>query len=226
MKSSAALRRSVKENEKEMAENGTASNANNVGTVESVTGVVIDVRLRRAPARDLLGARDQDPRGGQPPGDGPDLRGAAAPRRRSRARRRDGRDRRDSARRRGDRHRRADHGPRRRGDPGPDLQPARRADRQRRRGQGRDPLADPPLRSLGRGPHPDPGDPRDRDQGRRPARPLREGRQGRPLRRRRRRQDGSDPGADPQHRRGARGPVAPSAASASARARATTSGSR
>ena len=51
------------------------------------------------------------------------------------------------------------------------------------------------------------GDPRDRDQGRRPARPLREGRQGRPVRRRRRRQDRADPGADPQPRRGARGPV-------------------
>ena len=44
-------------------------------------------------------------------------------------------------------------------------------------------------------------------QGRRPARPLRQGGQGRPVRRRRRRQDRSDPGADPQHRRGARGPV-------------------
>ena len=45
------------------------------------------------------------------------------------------------------------------------------------------------------------------DQGRRPARPLREGRQGRPVRRCRRRQDRPDPRADPQPRRGARGPV-------------------
>ena len=56
-------------------------------------------------------------------------------------------------------------------------------------------------------PDPDPGDPRDRDQGHRPARPLRERRQGRAVRRRRRRQDRADPGADPQHRRGARGPL-------------------
>ena len=75
------------------------------------------------------------------------------------------------------------------------------------RGQGRRALADPPPRPRGRGPGPEPGDPRDRDQGRRPARALRQGRQGRPVRRRRRRQDRPDPGADPQHRRGARGPV-------------------
>ncbi len=37
--------------------------------------------------------------------------------------------------------------------------------------------------------------------------PVREGRQGRPLRRRRRRQDRPDPGAHPQHRGGARGPL-------------------
>ncbi len=102
---------------------------------------------------------------------------------------------------------RPDHGPRRQGDAGPDLQPARRADRRGRRGQGRRSLADPPPRARGRGPHPDPGDPRDRDQGRRPARPLRQGGQGRAVRRRRSRQDGADPGADPKHRRGARGAV-------------------
>ena len=90
---------------------------------------------------------------------------------------------------------------------GPDLQPARRADRQRRRRRLRRPLADPPPRAVRRGPGPVAGDPRDRDQGRRPARPVREGRQGRPVRRRRRRQDGPDPGADPQPRRGARGPL-------------------
>ena len=76
-----------------------------------------------------------------------------------------------------------------------------------RRGRRRRPLADPPAGARGRGPDPRAGDPRDRDQGRRPARPVREGRQGRPVRRRRRRQDGPDPGADPQHRRGARGPL-------------------
>ena len=106
-----------------------------------------------------------------------------------------------------DRHRRPDHRPGRQGDARPDLQPARRADRRGRRGRGRGALADPPPGPRGRGPHPDAGDPRDRDQGRRPARPVRQGRQGRPVRRRRRRQDGADPGADPQHRRGARGPV-------------------
>ena len=37
--------------------------------------------------------------------------------------------------------------------------------------------------------------------------PYAQGRQGRPVRRRRRRQDGAHPGADPQHRRGARRPV-------------------
>ena len=70
------------------------------------------------------------------------------------------------------------------------------------------------------------GDPRDRHQGRRPARALRQGRQGRPVRRRRRRQDGADPGADPQHRRRSTRACPRSAAWASARARATTSGSR
>ncbi len=58
---------------------------------------------------------------------------------------------------------------------------------------------------VGRRPRSRPGDPRDGHQGHRPPRALREGRQGRPLRRRRRRQDRSDPGADPLDRRGARG---------------------
>ena len=74
-------------------------------------------------------------------------------------------------------------------------------------GRGRGPVADPPLRPERRGPDPDPGDPRDRDQGRRPARSLRQGRQGRPVRRRRRRQDRADPGADQQHRHRARRPL-------------------
>ena len=72
------------------------------------------------------------------------LRGPAAPRRRPRSRGGHGRDRRAAPRRPGGRHRRADHGARRRGDPGPDLQPARRADRRGRRGRGRRALADPP----------------------------------------------------------------------------------
>ena len=67
-------------------------------------------------------------------------------------------------------------------------------------------LADPPAGAERRGPDPVAGDPRDRDQGRRPARPLRQGRQGRPVRRRRGRKDRVDPGADPKPRRGARGP--------------------
>ena len=108
----------------------------------------------------------------------------------------------------GHRHRRPDHGPGRRRDPGPDLQPARRADRQRRRAQRRRrALADPPPGPQGLRPDPDPGDPRDRDQGHRPARALRQRRQGRAVRRRRRRQDRADPGADPQHRRGALRPL-------------------
>ena len=56
-------------------------------------------------------------------------------------------------------------------------------------------------------PHPDHRDVRDRHQGRRPAGALREGRQGRAVRRRRRRQDRGDPRADPQPGPGARRPV-------------------
>ena len=74
-------------------------------------------------------------------------------------------------------------------------------------GRGRGALADPPPGARGLRPRSDPGDPRDRDQGHRPARALRQGRQGRPLRRRRRRQDRADPGADPLDRRGARRPL-------------------
>ncbi len=47
-------------------------------------------------------------------------------------------------------------------------------------------------------------DPGHRHQGGRPAGALPQGRQGRPVRRRRRRQDRADPGADQQHRQGAR----------------------
>ena len=100
-----------------------------------------------------------------------------------------------------------DHGSGRQGHARSHLQPARRADRRGRPGRGRGSVADPPLRPERRGPDPDPGDPRDRDQGRRPARSLREGRQGRTVRRRRRRQDGADPGADQQHRHRARRPL-------------------
>ena len=163
--------------------------------------------LSRAAAGDLLGADDRDRGRRGRRADQPGLRGAAAPRRRPCPRGRDGRHRRPQARRPRRRHRRPDHGPGRRRDAGPDLQPARRADRPGRRAQGRRALADPPAGTLRLGPGPDPGDPRDRDQGHRPARPLRERRQGRAVRRRRRRQDGPDPGADPQHRRGARRPL-------------------
>ena len=102
------------------------------------------------------------------------------------------------------RHGRPDHGPRGRGDAGPDLQPARRADRPRRPGRDRRALADPPRRTGRRGPDADDRDARDGDQGRRPARALREGRQGRPVRRRRCRQDRDHHGADQQHRQAAR----------------------
>ena len=68
-------------------------------------------------------------------------------------------------------------------------------------------LAHPPPRPRLRPARPDRGDLRDRHQGRRPPRPVREGRQGRPLRRRRRGQDGAHPGADQQHRPGARRPL-------------------
>ena len=73
---------------------------------------------------------------------------------------------------------------------------------------------------------PDRRDLRDGHQGRRPAGALRQGRQDRPVRRRRRRQDRHHPGADPQHRHGARRLLGVLPASASAPARATTSGSR
>ncbi len=56
--------------------------------------------------------------------------------------------------------------------------------------------------------------------------PYVEGRQDRPVRRRGRRQDRAHPGADQQHRQGARRRLRASPASASARARATTSTTR
>ena len=112
--------------------NGSRSNGSNVGRVEQVTGVVVDVVFPDELPGDLLGAQDRDRRATATPSDRPDLRGPAAPRRRPRARGRDGRDRRPAARRQGDRHRRPDHGPGRRRHPRPDLQPARRADRRRR----------------------------------------------------------------------------------------------
>ena len=161
--------------------------------------------LHGPPARDL-----QRPRGGvrRRQGTRPArARGAAAPRRRARPHGGDGRDRRARARHPREGHRRSDHRPRGRRDAGPDLQPARRPDRRRRRHRGRGALADPPARAERGGPHPDARDPRDRHQGRGPAGALREGRQGRPVRRRRRGQDGAHPGADPQHRPGARRPV-------------------
>ena len=117
-----------------MAEN----NGTNVGRVEQVTGVVVDVvfpdqlpEIYSALKIEMGGGEDQR-------ADRTGLRGPAAPRRRPRPRGRDGRDRRPAARRQGGRHRRADHGPGRRRHPGPHLQPARRADRRRRRARSRD----------------------------------------------------------------------------------------
>ena len=113
-----------------------------------------------------------------------------------------------------------------RGHARPAVQPARRDDRRGRAGRDRGALADPPRRAVGRGPDADARDLRDRDQGGRPPRALRARRQGGPVRRRRGRQDRADPGADPQPRRRSTAACRRSAASASARARATTSGSR
>ena len=193
-----------------MADENGNGNGNNVGTVEQVTGVVVDVALPRRAARDLLGAR----RSRSPEGDGRDGDATSSARSSStsattacaRSRWTP-----PTACSRGDKV--VDTGgpitvPGRQGDARPDLQPARRADRRGRatvEGDDRWPIhrPAPEVEDL----TPDPGDPRDRDQGRRPARPLRQGRQGRPVRRRRRRQDRADPGADPQHRRGARGPL-------------------
>ena len=52
-----------------MAEsNGNAKRQRqNIGRVEQVQGVVVDVALRGEPARDLLGADDHGPRDGRPP---------------------------------------------------------------------------------------------------------------------------------------------------------------
>ena len=127
---------------------------------------------------------------------------------------------------RGGRHRRPDHGAGRRGDAGPDLQRARRDDRQGRPDRGGRALADPPRAADVRQLSPDHRDLRDRDQGDRPAGAVREGRQGRPVRRRRRRQDGADPGADQQHRPGARRPLGVRGRGRAHAARATTSSSR
>ena len=70
--------------------------------------------------------------------------------------------------------------------------------------KGRGALADPSSGAGGRGPDAEPGDPRDRDQGGRPACAVREGREGRPVRRRRGGQDRDHHGADQQHRQGTR----------------------
>ena len=179
----------------------------NVGRVEQVTGVVVDAVFDDQLPEIYSALEIKVPGRATAPTTRPGLRGPAAPRRRPRARGRDGRDRRPAARRRG-----VDTG-------GPITVPVGDATLGRIFNLLGEPIdnggqveADErwPIHrpgADGRGPDADAGDPRDRDQGRRPARALREGRQGRPVRRRRGRQDGADPGADPQHRRGARGPL-------------------
>ena len=112
------------------------------------------------------------------------------------------------ARRRGDRHRRPDHGPgrrRRRWAASSTCSASRSTRATPVEAEERWPIHRPapsaedltPTQEILETGH----------QGHRPARPLRQGRQGRPVRRRRRRQDRADPGADPQHRRGARRPL-------------------
>ncbi len=86
--------------------------------------------------------------------------------------------------------------------------------------------ADPPGAARVQGARAQDADLRDRHQGRRSPRALREGRKDRTLRRRRRRQDRHHPGAHPQHRRRCTAASPCSPAWASARARATTSGSK
>ena len=132
----------------------------NVGTVEEIQGVVIEVAFPGRPARDLQRPRGRHRalhrRGARGGGEHAGARGAAAPRRRTRPGGGDGRHRRPRAWHQGARHRRADHRPRREGDPRPHLQPARRAHRRGRRGEDRGALADPPPGSDRRGPRPRP----------------------------------------------------------------------
>ena len=188
--------------------NGNGNGTGNIGRIESVTGVVVDALFDDAAARDLLGARDQGPERGQPAGAwtsicevqqhlGDDRVRAVA------MDATDGLQRGDEV---------IDTG-------GPITVPVGKGTLGRIFNLLGEPIDNGgeveyddrwPIHRPAperRGPRPVAGDPRDRDQGRRPARPVREGRQGRPVRRRRRRQDRPDPGADPQPRRGARGPV-------------------
>ena len=121
----------------------------NVGTVEEIQGVVIEVafpddlpEIYNALEVDIERYTDEE----HEQEAARSSRGAAAPRRRPRPRGRDGRHRRPLARHQGPRHRRADHRPGRQGDARTHLQPARRADRRGRRGEDRGALADPPPR--------------------------------------------------------------------------------
>ena len=90
------------------------------------------------------------------------------------------------------------------GDARPHPQRDRRADRRAGPGQHHQALPDPPRGAELRGTGHLGGNPGHRHQGGRSAGALPEGRQGRPVRRRRRRQDRHHPGADQQHRQGAR----------------------
>ena len=154
--------------------------------------------VRRAPAGDSQRAGDQEP--GQPPG----ARSRPASRRIDRAHGRHGYQRRPGARAGGLRHRPADRGAGRRRHARPHHERGRRSGRRGRSGAVPGAPSDPPAGAALYRAVDGIGDPGHRHQGRRPARALRQGRQGRPVRRRRRRQDRDHPGADQQHRQGAR----------------------
>ena len=177
-----------------------STNGNNTGKLLEIKGVVVDAVFPGKLPAIYSALRIPRADGGRP-----DRGGAAASRRRPCPRGRDGRDRRHRPRHRRLRHRRADLGARRRRDARPRLERARRPGRREAAGrQGRGALVDPPRPARLRRPVAEGRDLRDRHQGHRPDRAVRARRQDRPLRRRRRRQDGADPGADPQHRAGAR----------------------
>ena len=190
------------------------------GTVTQVMGPVVDVHfIGDLPAIGNL-LRVNDAETGLP------LEAAQLARRRHRARDRAGLDRRARPRVPRVRPRPAHHGAGRPGDPRPDVQRARRADRREGAHPGPQPSVHtetaPRVRArpqLSRGL-------RDRPQGHRPADPVPARRQDRAVRWRGRGQDRRHHGAHPQRRRGAQGRAQCSAGSASARARATTCGAR
>ncbi len=181
-----------------------ADDARSTGTILEIKGVVIDARFPDGLPCDLQRDRDLARRGRAAAG----RRGAAAPGRRPGARGRLRHHRRPGARHRGRRHRRRRSRCRWASarSAASSTCSATSSTRAPPIGRGRA-VADPPARAGVRPAQPHRGDLRDRHQGRGPARPVREGRQDRPVRRRRRGQDRAHPGADPQHRPGARRPV-------------------